>query len=55
MIDIFDKALKLTVMRKLFRNIKATVMSDKQIVVEKINEVCNLSEAFTLHNNEGTD
>ena len=55
MVKIFQEEVKSTVRRKRQGNSKAAVMGNEKIVIEIIDKVSNHGEAFTFHDNEGTN
>lgn len=55
MVKIFQEAVKSPVRRKRQGNIKAAVMGNEKIVIEIIDKISDHGEAFTFHDNEGTD
>lgn len=51
MVKILKETFKSSIRRQLFSNIKAAEVSNNKIIAKIINEVRNLTEILSFHNN----
>ena len=54
-IKFADKTSKFSIRRKFSHNVKAAVVSDNQVIWQKIKQVWNLRETLTFHNDESAN
>ena len=55
MIKVFQEAVKCPVRRKRCRNIKATVVGNKKVVIKVVDQIGNHRKPFAFHHDESTD